>query len=133
MDRKTASSSRQPSLAWEWHLTGCDQKGVSVGDSAISNGILTVHFDASSGRISLIEDLVANVNVSASQDFVWYNSSAGDNGDTKWGNDGTQNSGAYIFRPNSSEPYAVGSVGRNGLRANEIDSLLPAKELERRG
>jgi len=105
----------------------------SAGVASITNGLLTVNFDATSGRIASISNIAQGVNVTATQDYVWYNSSSGRGGQDHWGNSGTQASGAYIFRPNSSDAYSVGSVPATGLEGDLRDTLLPAHALEAKG
>lgn len=87
-------------------------------DARIANEFLAVTIDGTSGRIKEIENVVSGVSTSVMQDWYWYNSSAGG---SNWGQtDYKQNSGAYIFRPNSSTPFAV-----NSGSINFTVSLLP--------
>uniref|UniRef100_A0A1X7U3R1 Alpha-mannosidase n=1 Tax=Amphimedon queenslandica TaxID=400682 RepID=A0A1X7U3R1_AMPQE len=62
-------------------------------DVTISNKYYEVEFDGESGHIKSITNTVSGISSSVSQQFFWYNASTGNNIDT-------QNSNAYVFRPN---------------------------------
>eukprot|EP01124_Arcella_intermedia_P030595 TRINITY_DN6729_c0_g1_i1.p1 TRINITY_DN6729_c0_g1~~TRINITY_DN6729_c0_g1_i1.p1 ORF type:complete len:980 (+),score=171.65 TRINITY_DN6729_c0_g1_i1:417-2942(+) len=61
----------------------------------IENSVLRVEFSTTTGGISSILNKKTGLSTSISQQFMWYASLAGDG----------QNSGAYIFRPNSTDAY----------------------------
>lgn len=63
-----------------------------AGASAITNGVLTLNFDASTGRMASYADAVTGVTVGLTQQYLAYLPSQGDSVDG-------QCSGAYIFRP----------------------------------
>ena len=68
-------------------------------DFSISNSMLRLTFDGATGRLKLVENLKENMSTPVTQELRWYNASAGNNKLSK------QASGAYVFRPNSSETY----------------------------
>ncbi|XP_053145025.1 lysosomal alpha-mannosidase isoform X2 [Hemicordylus capensis] len=68
---------------------------------AIQNEHLRVLVDSKTGLLMEIKNLEKNISLPVSQNFFWYNASAGDMEDS-------QASGAYIFRPNASEPFPIG-------------------------
>ena len=76
----------------------------STPDS-IENEFYRIEFDASTGHMTTMTNLQSGVTTSLDQDWYWYNSSATGNG--FHAADSSQNSGAYIFRPNASTPFAV--------------------------
>ena len=62
-------------------------------------------FDGSTGRLKLMNNLKNKVSTKVDQNFLWWNSSAGNNVNS------TQASGAYIFRPNGTAPFEInGSI-----------------------
>ena len=66
----------------------------------IFNKFLTLDFSADTGRLSRITENVEEISLDVDQQFFWYNGSIG--------NDvSRQTSGAYIFRPNKTEPYSM--------------------------
>ena len=76
-------------------------------DTALSNGIVTLGFDAASGQLSSFTSTAAGVPAAAnlSQTLLYYSSNRGDNVSNV-------NSGAYIFRPNSTQTaFAVAAAG----------------------
>ena len=72
------------------------------GDYVIENEHLRLTFSGDSGRLVEMENLVSSLKQSVDQQFLWYRSSVG-------ADKSGQASGAYIFRPNSSEAYPVSS------------------------
>ena len=74
--------------------------GRAEADSTLSNGVLTLTFDGSTGLVRHWSNARSGLSQALGQQFMWYNSSVGN------ADDG-QSSGAYIFRPNSSDPFAV--------------------------
>ena len=73
--------------------------GVRVGGSAdqtLTNGVLTLTFDGSTGLVRHWANAASGLSQALGQQYMWYNSSVGN------ADDG-QASGAYIFRPNSSD------------------------------
>ncbi|KAA0171253.1 hypothetical protein FNF27_06372 [Cafeteria roenbergensis] len=83
-------------------------KSASAVPPVISNGLFALQFNPATGELTGATNLRAGINASLKQEWLWYNSSAGGPG---WGNTGQgpnsfgQNSGAYIFRPNSSTAF----------------------------
>jgi lysosomal alpha-mannosidase len=71
-----------------------------AGDQTISNGVLTLTIDGSSGLLFSYSNAQTGLTTNFGQTFYWYNSSVGTHEDG-------QASGAYIFRPNSSEVFDV--------------------------
>lgn len=74
---------------------------------SISNQHLSADFDATTGRLVSMTNAKDGVAITLNQDWYWYNSSASGNGFSAA--DSHQNSGAYIFRPNGTKPFAVNS------------------------
>jgi len=69
------------------------------GNTTITNGYLTLTF-CSDNRLCTMTNLKTGIQATVHQHFMYYNSSEGNAQDS-------QKSGAYIFRPNRSEPYNV--------------------------
>uniref|UniRef100_A0A8D0BFU9 Alpha-mannosidase n=1 Tax=Salvator merianae TaxID=96440 RepID=A0A8D0BFU9_SALMN len=67
---------------------------------SIQNEHLRVIFDSSTGLLKEIQNLDKSISLPVSQNFFWYNASTGDM-------ENHQASGAYIFRPNNSEPFPI--------------------------
>lgn len=72
----------------------------SSGYIAIVNKHLRLTFSTMNGRLVEIENLDSQIKQSVDQQFLWYNSSVGNKVSD-------QASNAYIFRPNSGEPFNV--------------------------
>uniref|UniRef100_A0A6I8N4V2 Alpha-mannosidase n=1 Tax=Ornithorhynchus anatinus TaxID=9258 RepID=A0A6I8N4V2_ORNAN len=66
---------------------------------------LRVLFDPATGLLSEIQNLDSGISLPVRQAFYWYNASVGND-------QNAQASGAYIFRPNRSEPFPVSPRGR---------------------
>ncbi|KAF1651190.1 Lysosomal alpha-mannosidase, partial [Eudyptes chrysocome] len=66
---------------------------------------LRVLFDPLTGHLKEIQNLDKSISLPVFQNFYWYNASVGND-------ESPQASGAYIFRPNSSEPIPVSSSKR---------------------
>ena len=75
----------------------------SEEDIVIKNEFVRLQFSKKTGRLVSMTDMISKLTTTVDQQFLWYAASDG-NGIS------SQASGAYIFRPNSSEPY-VGSPG----------------------
>ncbi|KAF1616507.1 Lysosomal alpha-mannosidase, partial [Eudyptes chrysolophus] len=71
----------------------------------IQNEHLRVLFDPLTGHLKEIQNLDKSISLPVFQNFYWYNASVGND-------ESPQASGAYIFRPNSSEPIPVSSSKR---------------------
>ena len=67
----------------------------------IQNEHLQVAFDETTGHVQSIANLDRKLTLTLDQQFFWYNASTGNNINS------TQASGAYIFRPNSSQVFPV--------------------------
>jgi hypothetical protein len=76
--------------------------GVTVGDTPLTTGSITVTIAAATGLVAGYTNAATGVSVPLLQTLLWYNSSTGNQEDG-------QASGAYIFRPNSSDPFPVAS------------------------
>uniref|UniRef100_A0A8C6KLS3 Alpha-mannosidase n=1 Tax=Nothobranchius furzeri TaxID=105023 RepID=A0A8C6KLS3_NOTFU len=72
----------------------------------IQNKYLQVTFDPDTGLLSGLSNLETKQTIKLTQNFYWYNSSRGNNAESK------QPSGAYIFRPNSSTPLVVSKTAK---------------------
>ena len=73
----------------------------NLQEYTISNKHLRLTFNRDSGRLTKVENLESQISLPVDQQFFWYNASSVGN---KYSN---QPSGAYIFRPNSSQPFNV--------------------------
>ncbi|NXX60469.1 MA2B1 mannosidase, partial [Scopus umbretta] len=71
----------------------------------IQNEHVRVLFDPLTGHLKEIQNLDKSISLPVFQSFYWYNASVGND-------ESPQASGAYIFRPNSSEPVPVSSSKR---------------------
>lgn len=67
---------------------------------SIENEFLKLSFSSDTGHLTSMTDKGSKVITAMNQEFYWYNASVG-NADSK------QQSGAYIFRPNKSEPILI--------------------------
>jgi hypothetical protein len=72
----------------------------SSQDTVLSNGIVAVTISASTGRTSSFANLATGVSGPLVQDWAFYRASVGNKQDG-------QASGAYIFRPNTSDTFPV--------------------------
>ncbi|XP_078577239.1 lysosomal alpha-mannosidase-like isoform X1 [Branchiostoma floridae x Branchiostoma japonicum] len=70
-------------------------------DQEIHNEHLSLLFDGKTGLLKSVVNLETNLTLKVNQGFYWYNSSAGNN---KASN---KKSGAYVFRPNSTEAMPI--------------------------
>ncbi len=75
-----------------------------TADLIVSNGIVSLAFNTTSGLLSAWTDVASGVTTPFSQALMWYNSSANNQ-------DATDNSGAYDFRPNASTPFSLPGDG----------------------
>uniref|UniRef100_A0A8C3JTX6 Alpha-mannosidase n=1 Tax=Calidris pygmaea TaxID=425635 RepID=A0A8C3JTX6_9CHAR len=71
----------------------------------IRNEHVRVLFDPLTGHLKEIQNLDKSISLPVFQSFYWYNASVGND-------ESLQTSGAYIFRPNSSQPIPVSSSKR---------------------
>ncbi|NXK15643.1 MA2B1 mannosidase, partial [Herpetotheres cachinnans] len=71
----------------------------------IQNEYVRVLFDPLTGHLREIQNLEKSISLPVFQSFYWYNASIGND-------ESPQASGAYIFRPNSSEPIPVSGSKR---------------------
>uniref|UniRef100_A0A8C8VPZ2 Alpha-mannosidase n=1 Tax=Pelusios castaneus TaxID=367368 RepID=A0A8C8VPZ2_9SAUR len=79
----------------------------------IRNEHVRVLFSPQTGLLKEIQNLDKDIALPVSQNFFWYNASIGDV-------DSTQTSGAYIFRPNRSEPIRMAGGARTYLVKNKL-------------
>jgi len=103
--------------------------------ASISNGLFELRFNPATSELTGMSNLVDGINASVQQEWLWYNSSAGG---YHWGNGASgpnsygQNSGAYIFRPNTSTAFpasqadAADSMGEQATDAELAAKLLAA-------
>ncbi|XP_067170658.1 lysosomal alpha-mannosidase [Apteryx mantelli] len=73
---------------------------VSLRAREIQNEHVRVLFDPLTGHLKEIQNLDKSISLPVFQSFYWYNASTGNE-------ENPQASGAYIFRPNRSEPFPV--------------------------
>ncbi len=90
------------------------KSGRSNEEYMISNKHLSLTFSLDSGHLTRIENLASKISLPVDQQFLWYNASSVGNKASK------QASGAYIFRPNSSKPFNVGSVSSISIFQSDI-------------
>ncbi|CAK7334227.1 unnamed protein product [Dovyalis caffra] len=98
-----------PPLGWSTYFIasargiGRRRNGLSVTDSPqndtieIGPGNLKMSFSSMTGQLKRMYNSKTGVDVPIQQSYLWYGSSS----------DGTQSSGAYIFRPDGSPPHIV--------------------------
>ncbi|XP_030052794.1 lysosomal alpha-mannosidase [Microcaecilia unicolor] len=79
----------------------------------IQNEHLRVLFDSDTGLISEIQNLDRDITLPITQNFYWYNASSGNGASS-------QASGAYIFRPNGSEPFPIAKAVHTHLVQNTL-------------
>ncbi|XP_019622068.1 PREDICTED: lysosomal alpha-mannosidase-like [Branchiostoma belcheri] len=70
-------------------------------DQEIHNEHISVVFDGKTGLLKSVVNLETKVTLKVNQGFYWYNSSAGNNKAS------SRKSGAYVFRPNSTEAIPI--------------------------
>ena len=75
-------------------------------DFTIENKHIRLTFDSASGLLKTVENQIHNVSIGVQQELRWYNASAGNNVNS------SRASGAYVFRPNSSETYQIATAGK---------------------
>ncbi|XP_058862975.1 lysosomal alpha-mannosidase [Acipenser ruthenus] len=80
---------------------------------SIQNEFFRVNFDPQTGLLSEIQSLDRKRTLPIKQNFYWYNASTG-NGES------SQTSGAYIFRPNSSEPVPISTTAQTYTVQNAL-------------
>ncbi|CAL1274579.1 unnamed protein product [Larinioides sclopetarius] len=73
------------------------------GDWILKNKFISVYVDSKSGLLRQLQ-LADGTNLTVNQSFYWYRGMNGDNS-----NFDKRASGAYIFRPNGTEPIPLGS------------------------
>uniref|UniRef100_A0A672MJA8 Alpha-mannosidase n=1 Tax=Sinocyclocheilus grahami TaxID=75366 RepID=A0A672MJA8_SINGR len=76
---------------------------------SIQNKFLKVTFDDTTGLLSSLTNLETDQTIQLTQNFYWYNASAGNNKESR------QTSGAYIFRPNSSDPFVINKTAETQI------------------
>lgn len=86
--------------------------GAASSDQTLSNGRISLTISGTSGMVSSYSDAVTGITAPLTQSWFWYNSSAGNNAASG------QPSGAYIFRPNASAPFAI--EGASGITVSLI-------------
>ncbi|XP_068130308.1 lysosomal alpha-mannosidase [Hyperolius riggenbachi] len=79
----------------------------------IENKFYRVEFDPETGLISRIHNLENQISLPVTQSFYWYNASSGNP-------DSYQTSGAYIFRPNQTNPLPLSKSVRSYLVKNSL-------------
>ncbi|XP_029440965.1 lysosomal alpha-mannosidase [Rhinatrema bivittatum] len=83
------------------------------GSLQIQNEHLRLVFDPVTGLLSQIQNLEKRINLPVTQSFHWYNASPGNF-------ESIQASGAYIFRPNGSEPFPIAKAVHTHLVQNRL-------------
>lgn len=73
------------------------------GDWTLKNNFISVFVDSKTGLLKRLQ-LADGTNLTVNQSFYWYRGMNGDNSDFN-----KRASGAYIFRPNGTEPIALGN------------------------
>ncbi|XP_053573804.1 lysosomal alpha-mannosidase [Bombina bombina] len=79
----------------------------------IENQFYRVDFDPETGLISGLHNLEKQISLTLKQTFYWYNASIGNS-------DNSQSSGAYIFRPNQSNPSPFTKVVNSYMVQNSL-------------
>lgn len=74
--------------------------GYDEAEGFIENEILRLEFNSNNGRLSRIIRKDIGLSLDVDQQYFWYNGSSGNS-------ESRQTSGAYIFRPNKTEPYMI--------------------------
>eukprot|EP01100_Stratorugosa_tubuloviscum_P014870 TRINITY_DN81_c0_g2_i1.p1 TRINITY_DN81_c0_g2~~TRINITY_DN81_c0_g2_i1.p1 ORF type:complete len:1006 (+),score=459.80 TRINITY_DN81_c0_g2_i1:78-3095(+) len=75
-----------------------------ASDIVITNDFYSLTFSEKTNLLTQVTDLSNKLNtktIKIEQDFLWYNGSTGND-------DSYQTSGAYIFRPNGTNPFTIG-------------------------
>ena len=67
----------------------------------IENDAMALIFNCCTGRLMSMENKLSNIKAFVDQQFLWWNGSSGNNINS------SQASGAYIFRPNGTNPFMV--------------------------
>uniref|UniRef100_A0A1X7VJH7 Alpha-mannosidase n=1 Tax=Amphimedon queenslandica TaxID=400682 RepID=A0A1X7VJH7_AMPQE len=86
-------------------------------DVVIRNKFYQVKFDGKSGHIKTITNIESSISSDVNQQLYWYCGSTGDKEDN-------QNSGAYVFRPNSSIVFPFGKDNNNNANISVIKGDL---------
>ncbi|XP_049645255.1 lysosomal alpha-mannosidase [Suncus etruscus] len=81
-------------------LTSQEPQSSEPSSITIENEYIRARFDRRTGLLVAVQNLEKNMELPVYQAFYWYNASVGDRSSE-------QASGAYIFRPEQSKPYAV--------------------------
>ena len=89
---------------------------------SIENKNIRLTFSNATGLLVSVENLVHNVSIAVNQQLRWYNASAGNNVNS------TQASGAYIFRPNSSETYDIAPGGKVTYKVVQTDTVKEVQQ-----
>lgn len=76
-----------------------------AGAAFIRNAVYKIGFSADTGRVNVLVNAASRLTYEATQDFSWYNSSAGNSAKS------SQASGAYIFRPNGTAAILLPATG----------------------
>ncbi|KAM5170378.1 lysosomal alpha-mannosidase [Mantella aurantiaca] len=79
----------------------------------IRNKFYRVEFDPDTGLIGNIYNLEKKISLPVKQSYYWYNASEGNM-------ESSQTSGAYIFRPNQSDPLTISQNVRSYLVKNSL-------------
>lgn len=86
---------------------------VEKNPTVIENKFYRVEFHPDTGLISNIQNLEKQISLPVKQSYYWYNASSGNA-------ESYQTSGAYIFRPNQSEPAPVSPNVRSYMVKNSL-------------
>ncbi|XP_063787232.1 lysosomal alpha-mannosidase [Pseudophryne corroboree] len=89
------------------------RKTTPKSPTQIENKYYRVQFHPDTGLISEINNLEKGISLPLTQSFYWYNSSIGND-------ESSQTSGAYIFRPNRTDPIVIAQNVRSYLVQNSL-------------
>lgn len=89
------------------------QKKAEKNPLMIQNKFYRVEFDPDTGLISKIQNLEKQITLPVKQSYLRYNASIGNK-------ESSQTSGAYIFRPNQSEPMPISRTVQSYLVKNSL-------------
>ncbi|CAK8687802.1 unnamed protein product [Clavelina lepadiformis] len=87
------------------------------GDITISNEFYKVVFDGNSGLMKTVVNSASQIETMISQQLLWYNASLGNSASN-------QQSGAYVFRPNSTNPFHISADGKAEVKLVQSDNPL---------
>lgn len=87
------------------HFSSEIKEEMTAANNFIENDLLRLEFSEESGRLIRMSRKDQELSLDVDQQFYWYNGSTGND-------ESIQTSGAYIFRPNNSEPYEINTLNQ---------------------